>query len=163
MSRRSEERPAHTVHPDGFYGDQYEVTNAPWNAYAQAEGTSAKPDPDDHPVGWVSWYDAAKHCAWAGLRLPTEAEWEKATRGTDGHPWGEGIDHNKASYPGGPGTRSVGSYPAGVSTYGACDMAGNVWEWPPPPTAIARYASHHGEPLASPLLSVGLPMGAPGT
>ncbi|MGD8759450.1 MAG: formylglycine-generating enzyme family protein [Anaerolineales bacterium] len=102
---------------------------------------------DDHPVVQVSWDDAAAYCAWAGGQLPSEAQWEKAARGTDGRlfPWGDIFDGNLGSFCGAecpvernkeyayddgyPRTAPVGSFPVGASPYGALDMAGNVWEW----------------------------------
>jgi formylglycine-generating enzyme required for sulfatase activity len=113
------------------------VTNAEYAAFVADGGAAAPahwPSPDDHPVTFVDWFDASAYCAWAGGRLPTEVEWEKAAAGPEGrrYPWGDDEDATRAAIGSGMkdgSTRPVGSHPAGASPYGLQDMAGNVWEW----------------------------------
>jgi formylglycine-generating enzyme required for sulfatase activity len=135
------EMPQHPVYVDAFRISKYEVTNA---QYAQCVRATVCDEPGqlqdyldpahaDHPVVYVSWYDAQTFCEWVGGRLPTEAEWEYAARGTGGriYPWGKEFAESKCntSESGIDDTTEVGSYPDGASPYGAMDMAGNVWEW----------------------------------
>ena len=144
------ERPSHRVSLGSFYIAQHPVTNTQYRQFVRATGHRAPYlddarverenwDParrappagrEDHPVVLVSWHDAQAYCAWAGGRLPTEAEWEGAARGgleDKPYPWGDGINRELANYDNRAGTTSVGSYPS--NPYGLYDMAGNVWEW----------------------------------
>ena len=137
----SNEQPTHIVDLKAYWIDQTEVTNAMYTLCVQDEKCKRPRDPNhfsdlnyaNHPVVYVSWEDATTYCSWAGRRLPTEAEWEKAARGTDQrvYPWGNNTpDHNLLNYEGSIGdTTIVKKYPEGVSPYGAYDMAGHVWEW----------------------------------
>ncbi len=147
----SHEKPQHTVDiPYDYWMARFPVTNDLYNAYAKAKGinhpVSGWEKKKDHPVVNVKWTDTMEYCQWlnsllkaelpAGLilRLPTEAEWEKASRGTDGRefPWGNTFDKNKCNTNEGGkgGTTSVGIYsPQGDAPYGCADMSGNVWEW----------------------------------
>lgn len=150
-----DEKPYHTVSVSGFKIDKYEVTVKDYRKCISAGACTNKDSQtphfksygsDDscnlgadgkemHPMNCVSWYGAKAYCEWLEKRLPTEAEWEKAARGTDGriYPWGNSdLSCGKAVINDGCGagtTMPVGSKPDGASPYGAQDMVGNVWEW----------------------------------
>jgi formylglycine-generating enzyme required for sulfatase activity len=142
-----DEMPAHTVYLDAYYIDRFPVTNAEYKKFVEAAGhrppahwkNGAIPaGQETHPVVNVSWYDAAAYAQWAGKRLPTEAEWEKAAswdfikREKRVYPWGNRFDPARCnSKESGIGTTTpVGKYsPQGDSPYGVADLAGNVWEW----------------------------------
>lgn len=154
----ADERPAHRVELPAFEIDRFPVTNESFARFLDAVGPfnargerlfdfddpdarihrvhgrwRADPGYERHPVVEVTWAGARDYCAWRGKRLPTEAEWEKAARGTDGrtYPWGDSPpDASRARYAAGWNeTAPVGTHPAGASPYGVEDMAGNVWEW----------------------------------
>jgi eukaryotic-like serine/threonine-protein kinase len=140
-----DDSPRHSVYLDAYWIDQTDVTNAMFAKCVQAGKCTfgiqhaatdihyGNPDYADHPVVYITWYQAVEYCQWAGRRLPTEAEWEKAARGTDGRPfpWGKKpVDSTLANYNGNINdTTPVGSYPLGASPYGLLDMAGNVRQW----------------------------------
>jgi formylglycine-generating enzyme required for sulfatase activity len=141
-----DEKPAHTVTLEVFEIDVFEVTNADFARFVEETGYQTEAEKagesgwrayaegkDNHPVVKVTWNDADAYCQWAGKRLPTEAEWEKAARGEEGfiYPWGNEWDPAKTNSKesGFRGTVAVGSFPEGASPYGVFDMAGNVWEW----------------------------------
>ncbi len=154
------EQPQHQVNLDAFWIDRTEVTNAQYERCVKDGGCSPPAQTtahhedhyygesayDDYPVIYVDWERANAYCAWASKRLPTEAEWEKAARGTDKrrYPWGNTFDGTLANFcddrctfdhrdrtwdDGYTDTAPVGSYEGGASPYGAWDMAGNVHEW----------------------------------
>ena len=154
----ADERPAHRLTLAAFFIDRYPVTNARFAEFLNAVGTRNAngerlfdfDDPDarvhrvggkwtsdrsyeNHPVVEVSWAGARDFCAWAGKRLPTEAEWEKAARGGDGrrYPWGDQPpDRARAQFAARYNeTAPVEVFAAGASPYGVQDMAGNAWEW----------------------------------
>jgi formylglycine-generating enzyme required for sulfatase activity len=171
VGAEADEKPQHLVTLDSFYIDQHEVTNAQYASFLNAAGDGtqerlwlaleaetvrihqkegswrADDGYESHPVTQVSWYGAEAYCHWAGKRLPTEAEWEKAARGADQriYPWGNEFDGTRLNFcdincdiaewkntqwsDGYAQTAPVDSYADGKSPYGALNMAGNVWEW----------------------------------
>lgn len=123
------ERPVRRVFLPGFYLDRTEVTNAAFQRFDPTH--TFAPGKENFPVVKCAKAEAERYAAWAGKRLPTGDEWEKAARGTDArlYPWGNQFDRAKANLAGADGLLPVGSFPEGASPYGALDMSGNVWEW----------------------------------
>jgi formylglycine-generating enzyme len=148
-----DEYPDRRIFLDAFYLDSLEITNGRYFEFVKATGHRIPEHPrdkkltlwqdttvpavfKDHPVINVDWYDADAYCAWAGRRLPTEAEWERAARGTTGRrfPWGEAeptrtLANYLNQWRNGAGLEPVGSHPQGASPEGVQDLQGNVWEW----------------------------------
>ncbi len=151
------EQPQHSFYLPDYYIAKTPVTNAQYMHFVQAifrqpehwERGKPPQGEEDHPVVRVSWHDAVDYCKWLtettgkAYRLPTEAEWEKAARGTDGriYPWGDKApDESRCNLSKG-GTSPVGEHsPPGDSPYGCVDMAGNVWEW-----TLSAWGSEAGE------------------
>lgn len=147
-----DEKPRHPVFLDAFWIDKLEVSNIQYRLCVKAghctppRSQGSRFAADHQPVVGVNWQQALAYCRWAGGRLPTEAEWEKAARGVDGrtYPWGNTFNGTRLNFcdancpadwrdtgvdDGYTYTAPVGSYPGGASPYGALDMSGNVWEW----------------------------------
>jgi formylglycine-generating enzyme required for sulfatase activity len=135
---KPDERPQHQAYVSAFLIDKTEVTWRQFRKFTKATETPLPPapiwgTPDDYPVSFILWEEAKGYCEWVGGRLPTEAEWEKAARGTDGRKylWGDEWDPDRCnSISGGPHRpESAGSFPDCVSPYGVLDMSGSMWEW----------------------------------
>jgi len=152
-NRWDDEGPEYVVYMHGYFIDKYEITNKEYKKFVDATGHKTpshweyngtyEKGTDDIPVVYIGWADAYTYAKWAGKRLPTEEEWEKAARGTDGrqYPWGNEFSPDHCNEPQrlSEGPMKVGSFPSGVSPYGAHDMVGNVWEW-----VNAWYLPHPG-------------------
>jgi formylglycine-generating enzyme required for sulfatase activity len=142
--------PRHRVHLDGYYIGVYCVTNRQYKVFVDETGHRPPDKTDygtpiwkgksypteyaDHPVVCVSWEDATAYCAWAGLQLPTEAQWENSARGPSGfiYPWGSAWDETRCRSHKNKATQTtcrVYDYPEGISGYGTYNQSGNVWEW----------------------------------
>jgi formylglycine-generating enzyme required for sulfatase activity len=131
------ERPQRTTSLPGYWIYRFPVTVAQFAACCAATGWNMPTAPEwgwqeDHPMVNVSWQDVIHYAAWAQASIPTEAQWEKAARGTDGNtwPWGNTWEPEHCSFAANAAsTQPVGMRPGNVSPFGVCDMIGNVWEW----------------------------------
>jgi len=137
---KGNDNPVHTVYVDAFWVDTHEVTNGQYREFVEATHHAPPALWDDprassdlQPVAGVTWDDARAYCSWAGKRLPSEAEWERAARGDQSrlYPWGDAFvaGHANTAHARRRQSVAVGSYPAGKSPFGLYDMCGNVWEW----------------------------------
>ncbi|TKB68003.1 MAG: hypothetical protein E8D47_00530 [Nitrospira sp.] len=140
-----DEQPVHKVYAGAFFMDKYQVTVSQYARFLEATHHDSQPEwtimnkpaHQNRPVANVDWMEADAYCKWAGKRLPTEAEWEKAARGTDGrtYPWGNEpptrfhANAGKEVWSNHSALSPVGTLEEGKSPYGVYDMAGNVWEW----------------------------------
>jgi formylglycine-generating enzyme required for sulfatase activity len=167
-----EERPIHRIVLRPFWIAKYPVTNEQYGRFLVANPRHAKPaywadkwfNQPHQPVVGVSWEEAQAYCRWSRLRLPSEAQWEAAARGTDGrrYPWGNAAPTLEHANFGGRegGTTGVGSYPQGAGAFGALDQAGNVWEWCEDVWDAAAYRRRDGQ--RDPVSATGDPPLEPG-
>lgn len=133
----TQEKPHRVVTLPGFWIYTYPVTVAQYRAYCTATGLTMPKAPEwgwdeTHPMVNVTWQNVSDYAAWAQAAIPTEHQWEKAARGTDGRcwPWGNTWDASRcANATNSTSTTPVGKYPDGASPYGVMDLTGNVWEW----------------------------------
>ena len=162
----ADENPQQKIFLKAFYIDRYEVTNRRYKIFIDSSGAvppqgweknTFPKNHDDFPVTWVNWFDAANFCEWAKKRLPTEKEWERAAKGSNGkkYPWGDNFNPDNANLAAKAGgktkIRKVGSFPQGASKEGVHDLIGNVWEW-----VADDYGPYKKNVYKSPKYDVGL-------